>query len=733
MKLYAEVVVSTGTRMTDRRFSYLVPDRLKEEIREGMSVFVPFGRGNRKTPGLVLKLLEAEDFDFEVKELLDIASNQMTLSRESLMIAEYMIDRNLSDYSSALSTVLPPGSFEEVKPLMRSRYGVSEEGRRAEPDKRAHKQREILDYLVSKGPTERAALLKATGASGTSLDSLLEKGWVVREEYRHFRRELPEVEGYRKKSLNPKQAEIFQAILQKPDSYLICGVTGSGKTEIYLQLVEDALKKGREAIVLVPEISLTPQTIDRFQGRFGDQVAILHSRLSRAERYEEWEKIYHGQVSIAIGARSAIFAPFRHLGVIIIDEEHEQSYISEKNPKYRTYEIAELRRRYHGCSLILGTATPSIETLYRVEEGACKRFDLYERANGQPLPPMEVIDMREELKENNRSMFSRSLYRAMTEALDRKEQVILFLNKRGHTSYVFCRKCGYVYRCDACDVAMTYHKHRNRLICHYCGREKDYRSACPACGSTAIKEFGAGTELLEEVLRKLFPDKRIVRADADTMRAKGAYHRVYHGMLNGDIDILVGTQMIAKGFDFPRLTVVGIVAADISLNLPDLRACERTFQLITQVAGRAGRGNLPGRVFIQTYKPDHYAIQTAVRHDVDGFYELELAMRREKNYPPISQELHIGIQGEDRPGCISRGRKIRSYLDRFFKNYEGFVRLEGPTPSVIERINQKYRFAVIIRCLDKDLLVNLGKDLISRFPTRKEMNIIVSLNPTHIY
>lgn len=724
---YAEVVVMTGTRMTDRRFTYEVPESLDSRVAEGKRVIVPFGRGDRKTPALVLSLT-GEKPGFSTKPILSVADEAPMITRESVEIARYMIEENLSDYTSAFTTVFPPGGIGQVRPILKYFYRLSGEGETAEPAKNALRQRKVLDCLREEGELERSVLLSKTGASTQTLKGLEEKGWIEVSTRRKRRRTVEHVAGYAKMKLTEPQREVFEKIDGTDGHFLLCGVTGSGKTEIYLQLAEAALNRGQEAIVLVPEISLTPQTIARFQGRFGDQIAVLHSRLSVAERFEEWERIRSGEVSIAIGARSAIFAPFENLGLIVIDEEHEQSYASDKNPKYHATDIAAFRCRYHKCPLVLGSATPSMETLYRVETGEFTRLNLPSRVLGREMPAMRIIDMCEELRANNRTMFSRDLYQAMNDALARKEQVILFLNKRGHTSFVFCRACGYVYRCDACDVAMTYHKHRNRLICHYCGREKSYTRKCPQCGSEAVKEFGAGTEMLEEEVRKYFPNARVVRADADTMTSKGAYDRIYRDMNEGRIDILLGTQMIAKGFDFPRVTVVGIISADITLNLPDLRAAERTFQLITQVAGRAGRGTLPGSVFIQTYKPDHYAIRHAAEHDVDAFYQDEIRMRRINAYPPLSTEVHVGVSGKDRRASWACCEKIRDSILKRFGEPVG-MRFEGPMPAVVERINGRYRFVMVLRSADADLLKEIGRFVIERFPSGEELRVIVSVNP----
>ena len=727
MSLYVDVVVVTGIRLTDRTFTYSVPSELEEEIQLGSSVEVPFGRGNRKNLAIVLNI-KKEKGDFETKDILTCIPERLILSQEGIEIAKFMVEEYLSDYSSAISTVLPPGKANSYSPLIQNYYQITKEGLVAKPAASATRQKKILDYLKEKGSSEQRKLLKACQASTTTLKSLLEKNWISLSHKRVKRTIDSMVVVHEKKTLNPQQKKVFESIKKKPSSYLLCGVTGSGKTEIYLQLVEKMLAEGKDSIILVPEISLTPQTIARFQGRFGDLVAVLHSGLNTAQRYEEWEKIYYGEVKIAIGARSCIFAPFENLGLIVIDEEHENSYVSETNPKYKTRDIAAFRRKYHQATLVMGSATPSMESLYEASIGKLQRLDLKVRAGKQEMPEISIVDMREELKMNNRTMFSRSLFFAMKEALEKKEQIILFLNKRGHTSFVFCRACGYVYRCDACDVSMTYHKGRNRLLCHYCGREKSYSHVCPNCKSQAIKEFGAGTEMLEEETKKFFPKARVARADADTMYSKGSYQRIYEEMLQGEIDILLGTQMIAKGFDFPKVTVVGVVSADISLNLPDLRSAERSFQLITQVAGRAGRGNLQGKVFIQTYKPDHYAIVCGAKQDVDLFYQKEIQLRKENSYPPFVQELYISLSGVQRHLVFQKAKEMVDSIEK----REDLVLL-GPSPSLIERMNRRYRFGILLRSSKKEDLQEIGKKILRDFPSTKTIRIRIHLNPMNIY
>ncbi|MDD7593662.1 MAG: primosomal protein N' [Peptoniphilaceae bacterium] len=726
MNVYVEVLIAATTRKTDRPFTYHVSEAMADQAEVGRLCEVPFGRGNRTAQALVVRVFEAEALSFPTKDVHRWLPGVALVNAEGMALARHMVEHDLSDQTAAIQTVLPPGRLGSYRPLLRSFYHLTPEGRSAQVPQRATKQRAALEALRD-GELSRKELFARSMATADTLRRLEEKGWVERTERRVERRAFHPQAHDPAKVLTAEQREVYERIVAQTGTYLICGVTGSGKTEIYLQLVARALEEGKEAIVLVPEISLTPQTIQRFAGRFGDQIAILHSRLSPEERYEEWERIQNGEVTIAIGARSAIFAPFEHLGVIIIDEEHETSYASEKNPRYHAREIAQFRARWHDCSLVLASATPSVDSLYAAKQGEIMRLDLLHRVHDRPLPKTELVDMREELKANNRSMFSRPLRMAIDHALRRGEQAILFLNRRGHTSYVFCRQCGYVYRCDACDVAMTYHKHREKLICHYCGREKKIMNTCPQCGSSAIREFGAGTEQLEEATRALFPAARIARADADTMRRKDAYQEIYEGMRDGRIDILIGTQMIAKGFDFPKVTVVGVMAADVSLNQPDLHAGERTFQLITQVAGRAGRDQRAGHVYIQTYKPMHPVLQAAAAQNVDAFYDGEMAFRRENGYPPVRHEMQIVLSGPKREAVLTRALAIRKAIEAYEERNRLFV--DGPTPCLIERMNLRYRFQLVVRGKERLTLERLGQKLIDAFPTSPEIWVIVSLDP----
>lgn len=502
---------------------------------------------------------------------------------------------------------------------------------------------------------------------------------------------------YSKIELNSSQRRVYSSIESHPgEAFLIHGITGSGKTEIYLQLVEEMLSKGKDSIILVPEIALTPQTIDRFAGRFGNRVAILHSGLTQTERFDQWRRIKSGEYKIVVGARSAIFAPFNDLGLIVIDEEHENTYKSSISPKYSTYEVARKRCSMSGSTLVLGTATPSVETYYRALKGDLKLLEINTRATPMQLPEIQVVDMRKELSEGNRSIISRLLYKEMKTALGDGRQVIIFLNRRGYSGSIVCRSCGYVSKCDSCEVSMTYHKSNSRLRCHYCGSTKPTPILCPICGSSYIRGFGVGTEKVEEMLNKIFPGKVIVRMDSDAVRNKVDYERILTSMKQGEIDILIGTQMISKGLDFPNVTVVGIIAADITLNLPDFRSPERTFQLTTQVAGRAGRGEWVGKVILQTYNPEHYSIQFSRNSDYKGFYDEEIKLRKALKYPPFLRMGVITVFGKDNNRVKFAVEKWHLLLNGVIGDNNEVVIL-GPHPAPLEKINGNHRYQIVLK------------------------------------
>ena len=573
----------------------------------------------------------------------------------------------------------------------------------AEIPANAKKQIEIVEYFIKNKISEIPlhVLLSETGTSDASVKSLITKGFLFEEmkevyrdpyEDRHFEKTLP-------LALNKEQKDAIDPIIHSikenhHDVFLMYGVTGSGKTEVYLQSIEEVLKVGKEAIVLVPEISLTPQMVHRFKGRFGSKVAVLHSGLSTGEKYDEWRKIQRKEVQLVVGARSAIFAPFENLGMVIIDEEHESSYKQEENPRYHARDVAIYRAKLHNCPVVLGSATPTLESFARSKKGVYKLLTLKERVNKREMPKVEIIDMREELRSGNRSMFSRSLLDKLTDRLQKGEQSVLLLNKRGYSSFVMCRDCGYVNGCPHCDISLTYHRRGQQLKCHYCGYEEVMPSRCPECNSEHIRFFGTGTQKVEEELVKVLPEARVIRMDVDTTGKKGAHEKLLTKFGQKQADILLGTQMIAKGLDFPDVTLVGVLTADTMLNLPDFRASEKTFQLLTQVSGRAGRHELPGEVVIQTYTPEHYSIELASQYDYDAFYLQEMHLRKSHDYPPYFYIVLLTISHPDITKVVSVTEEIAIFLRR---NLGNETRILGPVASPIPRIKDRYRYQCMVK------------------------------------
>ncbi|NLJ98337.1 MAG: primosomal protein N' [Tissierellia bacterium] len=579
--------------------------------------------------------------------------------------------------------------------------------------KRSYKQLEIAKFLLSKKEISIKNLLSKTNSSLSTVRALEKKGIIKIFEKETYRTPIKkEIKPYKKHKLSFEQKYCVDTILnsiknrEENKKFLIHGVTGSGKTEIYLQLVEEMIKDDKDTIILVPEISLTPQTIERFVGRFGDNVAVLHSRLSYGERFDQWRKIKNGKVKIVVGARSAIFAPFNNLGLIIIDEEHETTYKSSMNPKYNAIEVAEKRCEQVGAYLVKGSATPSIESYYKSKNGDIKLLKLEKRINNKKLPDVKIVDMRDELNTGNKSIFSRDLYKSIEQNLEEGRQTILFLNRRGYSTFVSCRQCGYVVKCIECSISMTYHMNDNRLKCHYCGMTINPPKTCPSCNSRYIKYFGIGTEKVEEYTKRAFPNAVVRRMDVDTTSKKGSHEAILSKMKDERIDILIGTQMVAKGLDFKNVTLVGIIAADTSLNLPDFRSSERTFQLVTQVSGRAGRGDFEGKVVVQTYNPNHYSIQCAKNHDYVEFYNKEILLRKEFNYPPFFNIISIVAYGKDSNKIV---KKIKQIYDLILENMKKrnlnspTNEIIGPFPAPLEKIKNNYRYQILIKCLDKDI------------------------------
>ncbi|MCZ0756071.1 primosomal protein N' [Anoxybacillus sp. J5B_2022] len=601
----------------------------------------------------------------------------------------------------------------------------------------AVKQKQLLALLFSAEnglPLKEA--LEQSGASHAAVKALIEKR-MIREyeietyrdpyEQRRFAKTAP-------LSLSDEQQQALNAIVESVRAnehhvFLLYGVTGSGKTEVYMQAIEEVLKRGKEAIVLVPEISLTPQMVERFKGRFGSQVAVLHSGLSIGEKYDEWRKIHRKEVKLVVGARSAIFAPFENLGMIIIDEEHEASYKQEETPRYHARDVAIYRARFHQCPVVLGSATPSLESFARAKKGVYRLLTLKKRMNENGLPAVNIVDMREELRSGNRSMFSRTLFEKLQDRLHKGEQAVLFLNRRGYSTFVMCRDCGYVIRCPHCDISLTYHRVQQRLKCHYCGYEEPVAHRCPSCESEHIRFFGTGTQKVEEELTKLLPQARVIRMDVDTTSRKGAHERLLSAFGEGKADILLGTQMIAKGLDFPKVTLVGVLTADTMLHLPDFRACEKTFQLLTQVSGRAGRHELPGEVVIQTYTPEHYSIELAARHDYETFYQKEMLARKRHGYPPFYYLTLITVSHQELTKAVAVTEKIAAYL-RGQLSKEAVIL--GPVASPIARLHDRYRYQCMIKYKREANFTEVLKTVIDRYQqdiAQGELQLTIDTNP----
>ncbi|QOR68511.1 primosomal protein N' [Cytobacillus suaedae] len=601
----------------------------------------------------------------------------------------------------------------------------------------ASKQMELINHFISNPkaiPVKE--LLQIIATTDSSIKTLVSKG-ILKETKLEVYRDPFEDKSFKRTSpfeLSKEQETAIIPILdcveaEKHDVFLMYGVTGSGKTEVYLQSIDAVLKKGKEAIVLVPEISLTPQMVNRFKGRFGSQVAVLHSGLSAGEKYDEWRKIHRKEVKLVVGARSAIFAPFENLGIIIIDEEHESSYKQEDNPRYHARDVAIYRGKYHNCPIVLGSATPTLESFARASKQVYKLLTLRKRMNERDLPAVEIIDMREELRNGNRSMFSGLLLEKLQEKLEKGEQIVLFLNKRGYSSFVMCRDCGYVMNCPHCDISLTYHRSNQRLKCHYCGFEEPLPKECPECNSEYIRFFGTGTQKVEEELSKILPEARVIRMDVDTTSRKGSHEKLLTEFGEGRADILLGTQMIAKGLDFPNVTLVGVLTADTMLHLPDFRAAEKTFQLLTQVSGRAGRHELPGEVIIQTYTPEHYSITLASQHDFDQFYLNEMMVRKSHAYPPFYYLTIVTVSHQELTKVVSITEKITSFLRMQLS--ESAIIL-GPVASPIPRINDRYRYQCMIKYKHEPNLTIALKTVVERYQqeiSQNQLTLSIDLNP----
>lgn len=695
MKLYAEVIINSEALEIDRPFTYKVPEEFNNEIKIGQIVKVPFGKGNKTSEGFILNLKNDDNIKFKTKNIAAILVKDPVIYEDDINLIEFLREKTLCKYIDAFRLLIPVGIMKGAKAKKKKVIVLKNEDLSNIKNPDGYKK--IVEFFkTNSGKYTKSELINEHSISQYKLNKLIENEVLSIEEESVFRYNDRVYNKDSAKTLTIEQENIIREYINSDDKmFLLKGVTGSGKTEVYMKLVERVLLEGKSAIILVPEIALTPQMIERFKGRFGVNVALFHSKLSDGERFDEWFRVKEGKAKVIVGARSAIFLPTKNLGLIIIDEEHENTYKSEQNPKYQTKEVAEYLSELKGCKVILGSATPSIKTYYRALTGEMKLLELNSRVDNKPMPPMKVIDMRNELKGGNKSLFSRELFIAIQERLKRKEQIILFLNRRGFSTFVSCRSCGYVFKCDECDISMTYHKN-GLLICHYCGKTKREPRECSKCHSKYVKFFGAGTQRVEEEVKKYFNNVRILRMDVDTTRDKHSYERIYNTFKNAEADILIGTQMVSKGLDFKNVTLVGILAADMSINIPDYRAAERTFQIITQVAGRAGRGDKQGEVLIQTYTPQHYSLQYAVNYDYEGFYEKEFTVRAMMKYPPFGKLLLIN-------GTSKKEELLKNFMHKITMMIKPLVEscldieILGPIPCMISKVKENYRWQIVIK------------------------------------
>ena len=603
--------------------------------------------------------------------------------------------------------------------------------------KNAAKQKRLLDFLITNHEQEfvQSDVTRENNFTASDLKTAAQKGWITRYQVEKYRNpyQIGQVQPSTPKKLTAEQAQATNAVDQAIDekqaaTFLLEGVTGSGKTEVYLQIIQHALAQGKSALMLVPEISLTPQIVRQFKARFGDQVALLHSALSDGERYDEWRRIEKGDAQVVVGARSAIFAPIKNLGVIIMDEEHETSYKQEDMPRYHARDVAQWRGQYHHCPVVLGSATPSLESRARAQKGVYQWLRLTKRINGKDLPQVQLVDMRQAGRYAPTTDISQELATEIQKKLALNEQVVLMLNRRGYSSFLMCRECGEVIKCPNCDISLTYHKDTNSLKCHYCGHEEPVPQVCPNCHSKAVRYFGTGTQRVEKELTELFPTARILRMDVDTTRRKGAHERILDEFGKHHADILLGTQMIAKGLDFPNVTLVGVLNADTSLGLPDFRASERTFQLLTQVSGRAGRAEKEGNVLIQTYNPDHYAIQYAQRQDYEHFFGKEMQVRHQGGYPPYYYTIQITASARTEADAAQKMFQIRGEIVNYLSQNAVIL---GPTPQSIMRINNRYYYQLVIKYKNEPQLENYLQNLLltSQKEERNGLQIVIDRDP----
>ena len=708
----------------DKTFTYKINKEQLACLKIGMRVVVPFG--NQTLEGFVLKIYENKDTVLaeKLKEIISIVDTYPILNEELLSLGKYISKTTLCSLMTSYQAMLPKALKAKKKVNMTPKYDtyISINYNLYEDSLKLNlSQQKIIELLKENKKIKKEVLNKI---SSSSVNTLLKKRILSEEQIENYRYNLKSEEKI-KFNLNDEQQKVYEEIsssINSNETFLLYGVTGSGKTNVYMKIIEEVISIGKTAILLVPEISLTPQIIKRFTSYFSN-IAVLHSGLSDGEKYDEWRKINEGKVNIVIGARSAIFAPLKNIGVIIIDEEHSQTYKQENNPRYNAIDIAKERCKYHNCPLVLGSATPLLESFARAKKGVYKLLELKNRYNNNSMPKVEIIDMNKEFKKAS-GYFSNILIDQIKETLERNEQVILFLNRRGYSSFLTCSSCGYVEKCPNCDISLTYHKSSNMLRCHYCGYATKRKELCPKCHEE-FKDYGIGTEKVEEELNKLITNAKTIRMDVDTTTTKNAHEKIINSFLEEKYNILIGTQMIAKGLDFPNVTLVGVLNADISLNFPDFRSSETTFSLLNQVLGRSGRGNKEGKVLIQTFNPEHYAITYTKNHDYLGFYNEEMKIRKALKYPPYYYICSIKIISKDYNVASKNSYDISSYLKQNVKNEI----ILGPSVCNVFKLNNNYRFQIIIKYKDVNNILEYLTNIEHHYFNKKDVKVEIDFNP----
>ena len=741
MAKYANVIVDISHEKLDKTFQYGIPDDIASEIQVGVQVDIPFG--SRTISGYVVEITDIPEYDVsKIKPLIGVKAGSVAMESRLIRLACWIKKNYGSTMNQALKTVIP--IKKKTKEIRKRTIHLIADDREA-GDKLAlyeakHQtaRARLLRELIIERELDYSVVTAKLNISSAVIKALCDQNIVTVTDEKSYRNPVKHLErrGY-DIVLNENQQMLVDEITGDLDkgehhTYLIKGVTGSGKTEVYMELIAYTISQGRQAIVLIPEIALTYQTVMRFYNRFGDRVSIMNSRLSQGERYDQFERAKAGDIDIMIGPRSALFTPFSNLGLIIIDEEHENSYKSEGVPRYHARETAIEYARMCNASVVLGSATPSIDSYYNAQIGRYKLLELNTRVDDKPLPDCEVIDLRQELKNGNRSILSLRLQELMEDRLEKGQQTMLFINRRGVAGFMSCRACGYVVKCPHCDVSLSQHNN-GRMVCHYCGYEEPVPRVCPSCGSKYISGFKAGTQKIEQMVQKRFPQAKILRMDFDTTRTKDSYEKILQAFANNEADILIGTQMIVKGHDFPNVTLVGVLAADMSLHISDFHAAERTFELLTQAVGRAGRGKEPGQAVIQTYDPDNYAIQVAKRQDYEEFYNKEIEYRQMLYYPPVWNLLLIHIQSQNQYSNDRAAEELFKCCEAYIKRLDQKLQLVGPADAAVAKVNDIYRKVIYIKTREYDTLVDI-KDNIEKYvkdnPAYRNVSVQFDFNPT---